>query len=174
MSMNRPIRFLALALIALFLIACHKGQGKDITSGDHYVPPPEVSSPYKVKVADVFNDTREVYEVDVIGLLWNGIEDSLKKRGMLLVEPQAGVEPYVMEAHVVAFKEGDIYACWLPYVGDTVLVARVELKKGGKLLATIESKGKATLGRGTMSFDAAKKVFDRVSEDIVNQAVKKF
>ena len=93
---------------------------------------------------------------------------------MLLTEPQAGVEPYVITAHIVYFKSGDICACWLPYLGDTALVTRAELRKGGQLLATIDSKGKATLGRGTMTTNAAKKVFDRVAEDIVNQAVKKF
>ncbi|MGC9966992.1 MAG: hypothetical protein ABSE08_16435 [Syntrophobacteraceae bacterium] len=173
--MNRPIRFFALALIALFLIACHRGQGGNIhLAGDVYTPQPDVFSPYKVKVSDVFNDTHQVYDVDVIGLMWNGLEDSLKKRGMLLVQPQAGVEPYVMEAHIVSFKRGEIAACWLPYVGDTVLVARVDLKQGGKVLATLESKHKTTLGKGTMSLNAAKTVFDQVSEDIVNQAVKKF
>jgi hypothetical protein len=170
MSMNKPTRFLALAFIALFLIACHKGKAKQ----EVYTPPPEVFSPYKVKVVNVSNETHQVYTVDVIGLLWNGIEDSLKKRGMLLTEPQEGVEPYILEAHVVSFKEGDIYCCWIPRVGDTVLVAKAELKKGGKVLATFEAKGKATIGRGTMTLNAAKNVFDRVAEDIVNQAVKKF
>jgi hypothetical protein len=173
--MNRPIRFFVLGLITLFLIACHKGQGGNVNvSGDVYSSPPAVSSPYKVKVADVSNDTHEVYDVDVIGLLWNGLEDSLKKRGMLLVEPQAGIEPYVMEAHIVDFKKGEVAACWLPCVGDTVLVAKVELKRGGKVLATIESKRKTTLGKGKMSMSAYKTVFERVSEDLVNQAVKKF
>jgi len=171
--MNRSIRFLALGLAAFFLIACHhKGQEKP---AEVYTPPPEVFSPYKVKVADVFNDTRQVYDVDVIGLMWNGLDDSLKKRGMLLTDQQkGGDEPYVMEAHIVSFKKGDICACWLPYVGDTVLAVRVDLKRGGKLLATIESKEKVTLGRGKMSFQAAKTAFDKASEDIVQQAVKKF
>jgi len=168
---NRPIRLIALVFIALFLIACGKGKNKP---QEVYKPPPEVSSPYKVKVVDVSNDTHQVYDVDVIGLLWNGIEESLKKRGMLFAEPQPGVEPYLIEAHVVYLKEGEIVCCWIPYVGDTVLVAKAELKRGGKVLATIESKGKATLGRGTMSLNAAKKVFEKVAEDIVNQAVKHF
>ena len=173
--MNRQIRFLALALITLFLIACHRGQGGNINvGGDLYSTQPEVSSPYKVKVVNVYNDTREVYDVDVIGLLWDGIDSSLKKRGMLPGQQTVG-EPYVLEAHIVAFKKGSAADRWLPRVGDTVLVARAELSQGGRSLATIESKRKIAYGsKGTFTRNAWRKVFEEVSEDIVNQAVKKF
>ena len=172
--MARMIRFFVLVFITVFIFACHRGGTGDIhVAGDIYSPKEVVVSPYKVKVTDVSNDTHEVYDVDVIGLLWNGLEDSLKKRGMLWTPGLEG-EPYVMEGHVVYFKKGDMAARFLPYVGDTVLTVRVELSKGGRHLASIESKHKIAYGSGTFTRNAWKKIFEQVSEDVVNQAMKNF
>ncbi len=138
--MNRKIGLLALVFIALFMFACHRGGKGDVRGQeDIYKPQPVVVSPYKVKVADVFNDTHKVFDVDVIGLLWNGIEDSLKKRGMLWT-PNAEGEPYILEGHVVYFKKGGLAERFLPRLGDTVAAVRVELSQGGRHIATIESK----------------------------------
>jgi len=164
---------LLVVFIALFMFACHRG-GKDIQiGGEIYSPKPVVTSPYKVRVTDVFNDTHQVYDVDIIGLLWNGIEDSLKKKGMLWTS-NAEVEPYLMEGHVDYFRKGEIIERCLPRLGDTELRVRVELSRGGTHIATIESKHKVTFGRGTITVNAWKKVFDKAVEDVVNQAVKKF
>jgi len=172
--MNRKIRFPALVLIVLCMFACNRrGSGDIHVAGDTFQSQPVINSPYKVRVSDVFNDTHEVYDIDIIGSLWNGIEDSLKKRGMLWNSKSEG-EPYVMEGHVVVFKKGDMASRWLPYVGDTVLSVRVELSQGGRHLATIESKRKIAYGSGTFTRQAWRKVFERVSEDVVNQAVKMF
>ena len=172
--MDRKIRLLALVFIALFMFACHKGGTEDIqAAGDVYAPKPVVASPYKVRVTDVSNDTHKVHDVDVIGLLWNGLEDSLKKRGMLWT-PELEGEPYVMEGHVVKFKKGSVAERCMPYVGDTVLAVRVELSRGGRPIATIESKHTIGFGRRTFTRNAWKKIFEQVSEDVVNQAVKKF
>ncbi|MGA2224281.1 MAG: hypothetical protein ABSH41_07565 [Syntrophobacteraceae bacterium] len=172
--MARKIRFLTLVFIAVFMFACHRGGTGDIqVAGDIYSPKEVMTSPYKVRVTDVSNDTHEVYDVDVIGLLWNGLEDSLKKRGMLWT-PQLEGEPYVMEGHVVYFKKGGGDTRWLPYVGNTVLTVRVELSQGGRHLASIESKHKIAYGSGTFTRNAWKKIFEQVSEDVVNQAVKNF
>ncbi len=171
--MSGYIRFLGLVLMTLFLVACHGGKGGSAqTAGYTHSPQPEASSPYKVKVANVYNDTPEVYEVDVIGGLWSGLDDSLKKRGMLWT-PEAGGAPYTLEAHIVLFKEGDMLCRCLPCVGDAVLSVRAELMQGGKTLATIESKRKIGFGKDLTRRSAWKKVFDEVSEDIVNQAAKK-
>ena len=107
-----------------YLCSCSHvtGEERGISSGQErhiQAPKPVVVSPYKVKVAEVFNDTHKVFDVDVIGLLWNGIEDSLKKRGMLWT-PNAEGEPYVMEGHVVYFKKGGMAERFLPRLGDTV------------------------------------------------------
>ncbi len=172
--MARRTLFPALVLIAVFMFACHRGGTGNIqVAGDIYSPREVINSPYKVRVTDVSNDTHQVYDVDVIGLLWNGLEDSLKKRGMLWT-PELGGEPYTMEGHVVYFKEGSVAERLLPYVGDTVLSVTVELSQGGRHLATIESKRKIAYGTGTFTRNAWKKVFEQVSEDVVNQAIKSF
>lgn len=172
--MQRKFRLLALVFIALFMFACHRGGKGDIhAAGDIYTPKPVVTSPYKVRVADVFNDTHQVHDVDIIGLMWNGIEDSLKKRGMLWTTNAEG-EPYVVEGHVVYFKKGVLAERFLPRLGDTVLEVRVELNQGGRHIATIESKRKIAFGRGTITRKAWKKIFEEVTEDVVQQAVQKF
>ncbi len=66
--------------------------------------------------------------MDVIGPLWNGLEDSLKKRGMLWT-PEAEGEPYIMEGHMSYFKEGDMVSALPSIRGDTVLKVRVELSQ---------------------------------------------
>jgi hypothetical protein len=172
--MVRSIRFLALVFIAVFMFACHKGGSGDIpASRSVSSPKPAVVSPYKVRVAEVSNDTHKVYDVDVIGLLWDGLEDSLKKRGMLWT-PETEGEPYIMEGHIVNYKEGSMAERFLPYMGDTVLSVRVELSQGGRHLASIESNHKISYGSGTFTRNAWKKIFEQVSEDVVNQAIKKF
>jgi hypothetical protein len=173
--MNRKFRCFALVLIALLMFACNRrGSGDIHVAGDTYTAPQVViNSPYKVRVSDVFNDTHEVFDVDIIGLLWNGIEDSLKKRGMLW-NPKAEVEPYVMEGHILSFKKGEMAERFVPYLGDTLLQVRVELSRGGSPLATIEVKRKIAFGSGTLTRAAWRKIFDEVSEEVVNQSVKKF
>jgi len=172
--MAKRIRFAALVFIAIFMFACHRGGTGDIqVAGDIYGPKEVINSPYKVRVSDVSNDTHQVYDVDVIGLLWNGLEDSLKKRGMLWT-PQFEGEPYVMEGHIEYFRKGSMEARWVPYVGNTVLTVRVELSQGGKHLASIESKHKIAFGGGTFTRNAWKKIFEEACEDVVNQAIKKF
>jgi hypothetical protein len=155
------------------MLACHRGGKGGHVADEIYTPKPVAVSPYKVKVSEVFNDTHKVFDVDVIGLLWNGLQDSLKKRGMLWT-PNAEGEPYVMEGHVVYFKKGGLAERFLPRLGDTVLAVRVELSQGGRHIATIESKHTIAFGRGTITRKAWKKVFDEAVEDVVNQAVKKF
>jgi hypothetical protein len=164
---------LLVVFIALFMFACHRG-GKDIqVGGDIYTPKPVVTSPYKVRVTNVFNDTHLVFDVDIIGLLWNGMEDALKKRGMLWT-PDAEGEPYLLEGHVEYFQRGEIVERCVPYLGDCALTVRVELSRGDTHIATIQSKRKIGYGKMVFSTSAWKKIFEDVTEDVVNQAIKKF
>ena len=172
--MGKKIGFVALVFVASTMFACNRGGKGDIhVAGDTYVPPPVVTSPYKATVTDVFNDTHKVHERDVIGLLWNGMEDSLKKRGMLWTQNGEG-DPYTLEGHVLYFQEGSVAERFVPRLGDTVLAVRVELSRAGLHIATIESKQSISFGRGTLTRVAWKKIFEQVSEDVVNQAIKKF
>ncbi len=92
-------------------------------------------------MVDVSNDTHRVFDVDVIGLLWSGLEDSLKKRGMLW-NAQAGGKPYTLEARVVEYKKGSIPGRLVPLVGDVVLKVTCDLRDGDRQIATVESKHK--------------------------------
>jgi hypothetical protein len=167
--MNRKIRFLAMVFFALFLFACHRGHDEIIVGP--YTP--AISSPVKIRVADVWNDTHQVFDVDVIGLLWSGLDESLQRRGMLW-SPEMGGQYLTLEAHVVNYKKGGIPERLLPWVGDTVLTVQCTLRDGDKQLATIESKRKISFGNGTFTKGAWRKVFAEVSEDVVAQAVRKF
>lgn len=172
--MKRRFRFLALIAIPLLLIACHRGGTNINVGGDIYTAQPVVSSPYKVRVLDVSNDTKEVFDVDVIGLMWNGLDDALKKRGMLWSE-KSGAMTHTLTAHIVEFKKGSMFGRWAPYCGDTVLVVRAELRQGnGTASVQIESKRKITYGQSPLTRAAWKKAFEGASEDIINQAMKKF
>jgi len=121
--MKRGIRVLAVVFFAFLLCSCHRGHDEIITGP--YTP--AISSPVKIRVADVWNDTHAVFDVDVIGLLWSGLEDSLRKRGMLWSE-QMGGQPFILEAHIVNFKKGNMAARLLPWAGDTVLSVECTLR----------------------------------------------
>lgn len=167
--MNRKIRFLAVVLFALFLCACNRGHDEVITGP--YTP--SISSPVKIRVADVWNDTHQVFDVDVIGLLWGGLEASLSKRGMLWSQEMGG-EYLTLEAHIVTYKKGSMAGRLVPWAGDAVLAVQCTLRDSNKQLATIESKHKISFGNGTFTRAAWRKVFAEVSEDVVAQAVRKF
>jgi hypothetical protein len=130
-------------------------------------------SPAKFRVVDVSNDTHKVYDVDVIGLLWNGIEKSLARKGMLWTSTSGGGEPYLMKGHVVYFKEPSIGKRLLPYAGRTVVKVRVDISRGGQHVATIESTRMLGYGHGMWTLHAWRKVFAEVSQDVVRQAAEK-
>ncbi|MCE5334995.1 MAG: hypothetical protein LLG06_10435 [Desulfobacteraceae bacterium] len=164
------IRYLLVVLLALATFSCNRGGDSDFVAGPFV---PSVTSPIKVRIVDVSNDTHKVHDVDVIGLLWNGMEDSLKRRGMLW-RSQMGGKPYLIEARVVYFKKGNMAGRLLPYVGDTVLSVKCELKDGDqRSLATIETKHKFSFGSNTMTRAAWRKLFDEVSEEVITEAVRK-
>ena len=95
---------------------------------------------------DVSNETRELYEVDVIGMMWNALEDSLKKRGMLWKQDAPGL-PLTLEAHVLKYQEGTVWLRWiLPTWGKTVLTTKCDLKERGRVVASAEAKESITFG----------------------------
>jgi hypothetical protein len=126
-----------------------------------------------IKVTDVSNGTTEIFDVDVIGMLWNSLEDSLKKRGMLW-RPGSPGTPLSLEAHVTKYQKG---SAWLrpcfPLWGRTVLEVKAELKDEGRVVGSAEAKDKITLGSGTFTRDAWQKIFAPVSEDIISQILSR-
>ncbi len=139
------------------------------------LPPPTVAVPVshiKIRVVDVSNDTRELYDVDVIGMMWSSLEDSLKKRGMLWT-PDVSEVPLTLEAHVLKYQEGNIWLRpILPPWGKTVLNAKCEVKDQGRVVATAESKSAITFGHETFTIGAWRKIFAGVAEDLVSQATR--
>jgi len=133
------------------------------------LPNPIPVSSVQIKVTDVSNNTSEIFDVDVIGMLWNSLEDSLKKRGMLW-KPGSQGTPLSMEAHVTRYQKGSAWLrpC-LPMWGRTVLEVRVELKDEGRVVGSAEAKEKITLGSGTFTRGAWQKIFATASEDVVSQ-----
>jgi len=166
--MNSWVRFLAVVCFVLMLSACSKGNNGDIVTGPYT---PAISSSIKVSVADVSNDTHDVFSVDIIGLMWNGMEESLRKRGMLWA-PSMGGKPYALQAHILKFREGSAPARLLPWAGDTVLVVSCELRNGDSHLATIDSKQKIAYGSSVFTRSAWRKLFTDASEEIVTQAIR--
>jgi hypothetical protein len=139
------------------------------------LPPPSVVaavSNVKIRVMDVSNETRELYEVDVIGMMWSALEDSLKKRGMLWTV-DAAVVPLTIEARVVKYQEGSVWYRWvLPPLGRTVLTAKCDLKDGGRVIASAEAKDNITFGHETFTVGAWRKIFAAVAEDLVSQLTR--
>lgn len=139
------------------------------------LPPPTVVqavSSIKIRVVDVSNETRELFEVDVIGMMWSSLEDSLKKRGMLWT-PEAAVVPLTIEAHVLKYQEGSAWLRWiLPTWGKTVLTAKCDLKDGGRVIASAEAKEAFTFGHETFTRGGWRKIFAGVAEDLVSQVTR--
>lgn len=139
------------------------------------LPPPTAAqavSSIKIRVMDVSNETRELYEMDVIGMMWSALEDSLKKRGMLWTPDAAGL-PLTIEAHVLRYEEGTAWLRWIfPPWGRTALTAKCDLKDGGRIIASAEAGESITFGHGTFTVGAWRKIFTGVAEDLVRQLTK--
>jgi hypothetical protein len=123
----------------------------------------------RMKVIDVSNDTGELFDVDVIGMLWSGLDESLKRRGLLWTE-DSPVAPLRLEAHILKYNKGNFFVRNLaPYWGKTQLTVRCEIKQEEREVASVESKETISMGHGGLMTGASRKIFSRVSEDIVNQ-----
>jgi len=167
--MKSVIRVLACCLVLLSLCAC--GSSKEPAASTATGPPP--NSPTKIRVVDVSNNTGELFDVDVIGLLWSGLDDALKKRGMFWT-PDSPNPPLTIEAQVVKYKKGSAVArgMLVPYWGNTVLVAKCELKEGDRVIASAESKQSVSLGHGGISIGGWRKVFSAVGEELVSKVAR--
>ncbi len=170
--MKRVVHVLGCFLMLVLLIGCSSRSG-DVVPG---IGPATVYAPAqsstRVRVVDVSNDTKELFDVDVIGMLWSGLDDALRKRGMFWT-PDAPNPPYTMEAHVLKYKKGNVITrCFVPVAGNTVLVARCDLKDGGKVIASAEYKETLSLGRGGLTIGAWRKIFSQVGEELVSKSVR--
>jgi hypothetical protein len=153
-------------LLALLMVA---GSGCSLFKEKVTPKPTPPAGTGLIKVVDVSNDTHEIFDVDVIGLLWNGLEEALYYRGFLYAGSRE-TAPITMEAHVVKYDKGSF---WLrpvmPWWGKTLLTVRVDVKQGGALIQTIESTQTISVGNGATAWNGWRKVFADVSEDVVKQ-----
>ena len=125
----------------------------------------------KMRVIDVSNSTSELFDVDVIGMLWSSLDDSLKKRGMLW-PGEAVYAPYKIEAKILQYQKGSAWYRWcLPMWGDTHLTVKCDVTKDGRVVATVETEKEVSFGDGTFTRNAWRKIFAEVAEDLVGQIV---
>lgn len=160
---TRWYRYLLPALMLWLLVSCSS------TKEEVSLPLTPPSSPLKIRVVNVSNHTEELFDVDVIGMLWTALEDSLKKRGMLWT-PDTGGIPLALEASITEYQKGN---AWirpvLPMWGKTVLAAKADLQKEGHPVASAEAKRVISIGSDVFTRGAWQKVFSSVAEDLVKE-----
>ena len=162
--MKRMFALLTVSLLLSTFWGCAGGREQVVT-----VPKPQQIPNARIVVANVSNNTGELFDVDVIGMLWNSLDQSLKTRDMLWTK-KSSVAPLQLDAHVVKYQKGCAwYRCVLPMWGKTVLKVKGDLKQGNRVIATAESSRTFTIGNGTFTMGAWKKVFGDVAEELVTK-----
>jgi hypothetical protein len=126
-----------------------------------------------IRVVDVSNKTRELYDVDAIGLLWTAMDESLRDRG-LLWQGDKPIPVLKLEAEIIKYEKGNMFlrpffSTW----GKAHLVARCEVKDGDRVVATAEAKHTVSLGTEWLKKETYKKVFKLVANDLINQIARK-
>jgi hypothetical protein len=163
--------FLLIALMLGGFAACSGKRDEVSVEKSQMVFP--VKQNVKIRVVDVSNDTGKIFDVDVIGMLWNGLDQSLRKRGLLWTE-DSSVVPLRLEAHILKYSKGNVFARNLvPLWGKTELAVRCDLKEGDREVATIENKETISIGHEGLTVGAWRKIFTVVSEKVVNQLANK-
>lgn len=164
---QRRFSFLAFCFMLSALWGCGSTQEQMITATS-----PQQIPNVRIMVADVSNNTGKLFDVDVIGMLWNSLDQSLQNRGILWTR-KSPISPLKLEAHVVEYQKGSALSrCLFPMWGKTVLAVKCDLKQGDQVIATAESKETFSIGSGTFTIGAWKKVFTRVADDLVNKLTR--
>ena len=127
----------------------------------------------KIRVVDVSNSTNELFDVDVIGMLWSSLEESLRRREMLW-RGETAYAPLTAEADILRYQKGSAWYRWaLPMWGKTYLNVKLDIQKDGRLLTTVETEREISFGDGTFTRNAWRKIFAEVADDLINQAIVK-
>jgi hypothetical protein len=126
-----------------------------------------------IRVVDVANKTRELYDVDAIGLLWTAMDESLRDRG-LLWQGDKPIPVLKLTAEILKYEKGTMllrpfFTTW----GKAHLVARCEVRDGDRVVATAEAKHTISLGKEWIKKDTYKQVFKVVANDLINQVARK-
>jgi hypothetical protein len=160
-----------LLLLFVFLSGCLLSCG---STPDQLGPTARQLPNVQIKVEDVSNSTGELFDVDLIGMLWSGLDEALKRRGMLWTG-QAAYAPMSLTANILKYQKGSAWYRWVvPMYGKTLLTVQCEVTKDGKNLMTVEANKDVSFGDGTFTRNAWRKVFGEVAEDLVSQIAAKF
>lgn len=126
----------------------------------------------KIKVSDVSNKTGELFDVDVIGLMWNALDVSLHRRA-LLWDPASGGTPMEVRAEIVEYQKGSIFLRnILPPWGKTSIRAKLHLVDQGRVVASSETEQTISVGNGPFTTEAWRKIFLQAAEDLINKIVR--
>jgi len=162
-TVERFLRHLLLILALMAVWSCGTAQ-KDLKATSGFV----LTADTRIVVADVSNDTGQVFDVDVIGLFWDALSEALRKQNLLWTKGSAGT-PLRLEAHILKYQQGNALERWLtPGFGKTLLAVRCDLKEGIQVLATVEARQSIAFGDGPL-MGAWKKVFASVAEQTVEE-----
>ncbi len=138
-----------------------------------YRAEPPVAVDTKVRVTDVSNKTGEIFDVDLIGNLWDALDASLYQRGMLW-DGRPGGQPLELHAEILEYQKGSFYLRnIIPPWGRTSIKARCTLKDGDRVVASSETVQTITLGDGSFTTNAWREVFKHAAEDLVTQMIAK-
>jgi hypothetical protein len=163
--MKGRITFLPVALLLLVVLAVAPGCTHHEVKADFTGSPGPGA---KIKVVDVSNDTGDLFDVDVIGLMWGAIEEALQKKGLLWTSDFTG--PVLeMEVHIVKYQASNVVARnMLPFGASTLVAAQYELKNGGVKIASLKSNNYIAFG-GSYRYGAWRKIFLQAAEDLVKE-----
>jgi hypothetical protein len=126
----------------------------------------------RIRVVGVTNKTGELFDVDAIGLLWNGMEESLRNKGLLWTG-DAGIPVMTLRGQILKYQKGSVLLRPLPFWGKTYLMARCELMEGERIVASAEASRTISMSKEGFSFDAWKEIYREVAEDLISQVVQK-
>ena len=169
--MMKLTKLAAYLVIILIIGGCASDGGddfqqfQDLSSYPQQIPQSDI----KMRVLDVSNDTGQVMAQDVIGLLWDAINNELNQRGMLWSK-RSEVIPYLIEAQVVEYDAGNPWVRMVPMMGDTVLSVKAELRERDQVIANHETFHEVTFSDGP-SIGAWREVFKQAAKEIVDHFV---
>lgn len=159
-----------LAIALMVGLVCGCGRARDDTPVQSV---PVMRQDVRIRVVDVSNKTGKLYDVDTIGLLWNGLEESLRNKGLLWTG-DTGIPVMTLRADILKYQKGSVFLRpVLPMWGKTILKVKCDLKEGDRVVASAESSRTISVGKEGFSFDAWKGIYRTVAEDLVNQLAHK-
>ncbi len=170
--MRRVGAVMAVGLLFLTLCACGRSR-PELPMESSAVESVAARQDICVRVVDVSNETRELFDVDAIGLLWTGLDEGLRDRGLLWQgNPQIPV--LKLYAKIIKYEKGNFltrpfFSTW----GKAHLVAACEVRDGDRVVATAEAKHTISFGTEWLKRETWKKVFKVVGNDLIEQIARK-